>query len=138
MHHKVIGFPSFLVLPRPANRPIMKAVGSSETSVSANSVTYLHSPEERNSHEYESLNGKTEGIRQLGISQTGLNDIIKMDLKEVGCDSNRIHLAHDKDQWWALANRQNASQERLASLVHSVNQTESRGDACAVYDTVSL
>ena len=52
--------------------------------------------------------------------------------KEVGCDMHRIHLAHDKDQWWALANRLNASQERLGSLVHPVNHTESRGDACAV------
>jgi hypothetical protein len=83
-------------------------------------MTYLHSPEERNPHAYESLNGKTEGIRQLGISQTGWEDNIKMDLKEAGCDMHRIHLAHDKDRWWALANRLNASQERLSSLVHSI------------------
>jgi hypothetical protein len=51
---------------------------------------------------------------------------------------HRINLAHDKDQWWALANQLNASQERLGSLVHSVNQTESRRHACAVYDTFSL
>ena len=101
-------------------------------SGSAYSVTYLHSPEKRSPHEYESLNGKTEGLRQLGIPQTGWEDTIKMYHKEVGCDMHRIHLAHDKDQWWALANRLNASQERLGSLVHPVNHTESRGDACAV------
>jgi hypothetical protein len=61
-----------------------------------------------------------------------------MDLQGVGCDMHRIHQARDKDQWWALANRLNASQERLGSLVHSVNQIESRGDAGRVYDTVSL
>jgi single-stranded DNA-binding protein len=33
---------------------------------------------------------------------------------------HRINLVHDKDQWWALANRLNASQERLGSLVHSI------------------
>ena len=27
-----------------------------------------------------------------------------MDLKEAGRDKHRIHLAHDKDQWWALTN----------------------------------
>jgi hypothetical protein len=28
-----------------------------------------------------------------------------MDLKEIGLGSmNWIHLAHDKDQWWALVN----------------------------------
>ena len=69
VHHKVIGFRSFLVIPRPANRPIMEVVGSFETSRSAYSVTHLHTPEERNPHKYESLNGKTEGKRQLGISQ---------------------------------------------------------------------
>jgi len=61
-----------------------------------------------------------------------------MDLEDAGCDVHRIHLAHDKDQWWALANRLNASQERLGSLVHWVNQTVSRGDTCAIYNTVSL
>lgn len=71
VHHKVIGLRSSLVFLRSANRPVMKVVGSFETSGSAYSVTYLHSPEERNPHEYESLNGKTEGKRQLGISQTG-------------------------------------------------------------------
>jgi hypothetical protein len=83
-------------------------------------VTYLQSPQERNPHSCESLNGKTEGIRQLGISQTGWEDNIKMDLKEAGCDMHRIHLARDKDQWSAPANRLSASQERLGSLVHKV------------------
>jgi len=59
-------------------------------------MTYFHAPEERNPHEYESLNGKTEGKRQLGISQTGWVYNIKMDLKEAGCDMHRIHLAYDK------------------------------------------
>jgi len=43
-----------------------------------------------------------------------------MDLKEAGCDMHRIHLARDKDQWSAPANRLSASQERLGSLVHKV------------------
>jgi hypothetical protein len=48
---------------------------------------------------------RTEGKRPLGRPRRRWEDIIKMDLKEIGFgDVDWIHLAQDKDGWWALVN----------------------------------
>jgi hypothetical protein len=49
-----------------------------------------------------SLFGKPEDNRLLGSPR---RRYIKMDLKKMRCESvDWIHLAHDRDQWWALLN----------------------------------
>jgi hypothetical protein len=53
---------------------------------------------------YNILVGKPEVRRPLGRSRRRWEDI-KMDLREVGFgDVDWIHLAQDRDRWWALVN----------------------------------
>jgi hypothetical protein len=52
---------------------------------------------------YNVLAGGPVGKRPLGGSRLRLEDNIKMDLKEIGWeDLGWIHLAHNRDHWWAL------------------------------------
>ena len=54
---------------------------------------------------YRVLVGKPEGKRPLGRPRRKWEDIIKMDLQEVGCSGmDRIELAQDRDRWRALVN----------------------------------
>jgi hypothetical protein len=54
---------------------------------------------------YSVLVGNPEGKRPLGRLRCKWEDIIKMDLQEVGCGGmDRIELAHDWDRWQALVN----------------------------------
>jgi len=47
--------------------------------------------------------GKPEGKRPLGRSKHRWEDIIKMDLQEMGCAGmNWIELAQDRERWRAL------------------------------------
>jgi len=49
--------------------------------------------------------GKPEGKRPLGRARHGWEDIIKMDIQEVGCGGmDWIELAQDRDRWRALVN----------------------------------
>ena len=51
---------------------------------------------------YRGLVGKPEGNRPLGRPRRRWEDNIKMDLREVGCDSGEwIELSEDRDQWRA-------------------------------------
>jgi hypothetical protein len=53
----------------------------------------------------KSLVGKLEGKRPLGRARCRWEDNTKMDFREIrfgGID--RIHLAPDRDQWWAVVN----------------------------------
>jgi hypothetical protein len=51
------------------------------------------------------LVGKPEGRRPLGRHRRRWEDNIKMDLREIGFgDVDWIHLAQDRDRWWALVN----------------------------------
>ena len=46
--------------------------------------------------------GRPEGKRSLGRLRRRWEDNIKMDLKEVVCDTvNRMDLTQDRDHWWA-------------------------------------
>ena len=46
---------------------------------------------------------KPGGKKSLGISRRKLEDNIKMDIQEVGCEgADWIELAQDRDRWWAL------------------------------------
>ena len=50
----------------------------------------------------QSVSGKPEGKRPLARPRCRWEDNIKMDLREVGCDSGDwIALAEDRDQWQA-------------------------------------
>ena len=52
---------------------------------------------------YRVLTGKPEGKRPLGRPRLRWEDIIKMDLQEVGCGSmDWIELVQDRDRWRAL------------------------------------
>jgi hypothetical protein len=54
---------------------------------------------------YKILLGKPEGKRLLGRCRHRLWDNITMDLREIGWeDVDRMHVAHDTDQLWALGN----------------------------------
>jgi hypothetical protein len=49
---------------------------------------------------YRVLVGKTEGRKPLGRPRRRLEDIIKMDLRDVGSGGmDLISLAQDKDKW---------------------------------------
>ena len=55
---------------------------------------------EQSRNAYRGLGGKAEGKRPLGRPRRRLEDNIKMDLREVGCDpGDWIALAEDRDQW---------------------------------------
>jgi len=56
---------------------------------------------------YKILFGKPAGRRQLGRPRDRWGDNKRMDLRERGCGCEGvdwIHLAQDRDKWWALAN----------------------------------
>jgi ribosome biogenesis protein Nip4 len=54
---------------------------------------------------YNILVGRPEGRRPLERLRRRWEDNIKMDLREIGFgDVNLIHLAQDRDRWWALVN----------------------------------
>jgi hypothetical protein len=54
---------------------------------------------------YRLLMGKPKGKKPLGRLRHRWEDGIKMDLRETGWeDVEWIHLAQDRDQWWALVN----------------------------------
>jgi hypothetical protein len=54
---------------------------------------------------YKILVGKPEEKRPLGRPWHRLEDNIKMDLREMGFEGvDWIHMAHDRDWWWALVN----------------------------------
>jgi hypothetical protein len=54
---------------------------------------------------YKILVGRPEGRRPLGRPRSRWEDNIKMDLREIGFgDVDWIHLAQDRDRWWALVN----------------------------------
>jgi hypothetical protein len=54
---------------------------------------------------YKVFVGRPEGKRPLGRPRCRWNDGIKMDLREIGADTRKwIHLAQDRDRWWALVN----------------------------------
>jgi hypothetical protein len=49
--------------------------------------------------------GKSEGKRPLGTPRLRWENIIKMDLQEVGCECmDWIDVAQDRDSWRALVN----------------------------------
>jgi hypothetical protein len=59
--------------------------------------------EKRNT--YRILLGKPEGKRPLGSQRRRWVDNIKMDLKEIECDSvDWMHIAQCRDRWRALVN----------------------------------
>jgi hypothetical protein len=54
---------------------------------------------------YNILVWRPEGRRPLGRPRRRWEDTIKMDLREIGFgDVDWIHLAPDRDRWWALVN----------------------------------
>jgi hypothetical protein len=54
---------------------------------------------------YRVLVGKPEGKRPLEKPRRRWEDIIKMDLQEVGCGCiHWIEMAYDRDRWRALVN----------------------------------
>jgi len=54
---------------------------------------------------YMVLVGKPEGKRPRGRPRRRWEDIIKMDLQEVGCGgTDLISLAQDRDRWQAIVN----------------------------------
>jgi hypothetical protein len=54
------------------------------------------------------LFGKPEGKRPLGRSRHRWEDNIRLDLREVGWEGvDWIHLAQDRDHWWAFGENNN-------------------------------
>jgi hypothetical protein len=54
---------------------------------------------------YNILIGRPEGRRPLGRHRRRWEENIKMDLTETGFGNvDWIHLAQDRDRWWALVN----------------------------------
>jgi hypothetical protein len=55
---------------------------------------------------YRVLVGKPEGKRPLGRPRRRWEDWIKVDLREIvwGGYVEWIHLAQDRDRWWAVVN----------------------------------
>jgi hypothetical protein len=59
-----------------------------------------------NGNAYKFLDGKHEAEVRVGSPRCRWEDIIKMDLGEVGCeDVDWIHLAQDRDQWRTVLDR---------------------------------
>jgi hypothetical protein len=57
------------------------------------------------SNAYKILVGKPERKRSLGRSRCRWEDNIRVDLKEIAWEGvDWIHLAQDRDRWWALVN----------------------------------
>jgi hypothetical protein len=54
----------------------------------------------------KTLIGKTEGKRPHARPRRKLEDIIRIYLREIGCEgADCTHVAEDRDQWRALVNR---------------------------------
>jgi hypothetical protein len=53
---------------------------------------------------YRILVGKPQGRRPLGRPRRRWEDNIKMDIQEVGWDTDWIELAQDRNRWWAIVN----------------------------------
>jgi hypothetical protein len=55
---------------------------------------------------YNILFGKRDGKRPRGRLWRRREDNIRLDLRELGREGglDRLHLAQDRDQWWALVN----------------------------------
>jgi len=54
---------------------------------------------------YKILVGKPTGKRPLGKPRRRWEDNIRIDLREIGWEGvDWIHLAQDRDQWWAVVN----------------------------------
>jgi hypothetical protein len=53
---------------------------------------------------YGILVGRSEGRRPLGRPRPRWKDNIKMDLQEVGWDTDWIDLVYDMDRWQSLVN----------------------------------
>jgi hypothetical protein len=54
---------------------------------------------------YNILIGKPEGKRPLGRSRSRWKDNVRMDLMDIGWEGvDWMHLAEDRNQWWALVN----------------------------------
>jgi hypothetical protein len=53
---------------------------------------------------YKVLVGKPEGKRPLGRPRRRLEDVIRMDLREIGWGMDLIRLAQDRDRWRAVVN----------------------------------
>jgi hypothetical protein len=68
---------------------------------------------------YRILVGKPEGMRLLERTRRRWEDSIKMDIKEIGCESvDWIQCAQDRFEWWAVVNttmKLRASQRRRIS-----------------------
>jgi hypothetical protein len=63
------------------------------------------STQERRNEKHKILVGKSEKKRPLGRPRHRREDNIRMDLTEIGWNTvDWIHLAQNKDQWWALVN----------------------------------
>jgi hypothetical protein len=51
------------------------------------------------------LVGEPEGERPFGKPGSRWKDNIRVDLREIGWETvNWVHLAQDKDKWWAVVN----------------------------------
>jgi hypothetical protein len=58
-----------------------------------------------NVHAYTALVTETEGKEPPGRTRIIQNDIIKVNVKEIGCGvAEWIHLAQDREQWLATVN----------------------------------
>jgi hypothetical protein len=53
---------------------------------------------------YRVLVGKPKGKRPLERPRRRWEDMIKMDLRDIGLGGEWIHLAQDRDHWRALVN----------------------------------
>jgi hypothetical protein len=53
---------------------------------------------------YRVLVGKPEGERPLGRPRRRCEDGIKIDVRQIGCGGEWIHLAQDGDRWRAVVN----------------------------------
>jgi len=55
---------------------------------------------------YSFICGKPEGKRPLGRHRHRWEDNISVDIRKIGLEgTDLMHLAQDRDQWWALVNR---------------------------------